>query len=429
MSPSDTQPLNIVTLKQPPANPARSHANVGEIIRSMLEGRLDPQKPIDLGQFNGDGRIIEQLFQAYQTHGSIKVWEMMGNLTKADPGLGILVFAPPQPVLPGITVRRFYTAAEYMDRPPVKYLDDQKTIQQRGLTTIFGKPGRGKSLWIVHKLAKIAEKRVILLVLAEGQNGMPDRLRAEKIVRNAPLSNGFKISDRHVDLRDEEAVRRFIAEVKNEGIQSELIVFDTLSGCMPGADENHPTDMTKMLDHCKLIIAELNTAVLLVHHSTKDGKGYRGHSSLHGQSDIMLEIDQDKKGIVTVSSFKSKDGPPLEMARYQIEAVITRKDPETGEDIRGAALVALNGESKLEPAEDEGSKLTPEQHKVLKALETAPTGMCRTDLLKALEMKAGGKWQAIIRALMDTGYVSQAEPKHPYVITEAGKVALSLTSK
>lgn len=71
-----------------------------------------------------------------------------------------------------------------------------------------------------------------------------------------------------------------------------LVVIDTLSRAMPGADENRPEGMTAAIGACDRIRAETGAALLLTHHLGKDGsRGPRGHSSLFAAADVELRIE------------------------------------------------------------------------------------------------------------------------------------------
>lgn len=400
----------------------KPHADVGAIIRQMLTGQLDPSKPLNLGQFNGHGAMIESLFEGYRQDGAPKVIEMLAPLARAEPELGQLIFGQAdQPVLPP-SERKFYSAAEYIERPPVKYLDEERTIQEGGITTIFGSPASGKSLIHLRKGLQIAERLPVLLVLSEGQHGMADRLRAEQILRNAPLSRHFYITDAYVDLSSETAVRQFIGEILSSDINPRLIVLDTLSGCMPNADENDGTQMKKVIYHCKLIIQALGCSILLVHHTIKAGKQYRGHSILHSDSDIMFLIEE-AKGVVKMKAYKSKDGPLAETKSYRIKSVVTRQDPDTGKDVMGAALVPEQAPQVA--VVEKKPTLPPQQRKVLEALQTAGTeGMGYNALMNATEISRSSL-SKVLDLLIEAGYVYQEFARQPYTITEAGEEQLT----
>jgi hypothetical protein len=104
----------------------------------------------------------------------------------------------------------------------------------------------------------------------EGQEVFGNRQRAclikyglERFPENMDLrEESFNLLDKsHVDGLIEQRLRL--------GRTGELIVFDTLSLAMLGADENSSTDMSKVYGEADRIKYELNATIALVHHSTK----------------------------------------------------------------------------------------------------------------------------------------------------------------
>jgi hypothetical protein len=74
-------------------------------------------------------------------------------------------------------------------------------------------------------------------------------------------------------------------------IEPELVIIDSLSRVALGAEENSNPDMTKLMRAGVIPIArETGAAVLLVHHTDKDGRGPRGASSIRNTADQVLSV-------------------------------------------------------------------------------------------------------------------------------------------
>lgn len=74
-------------------------------------------------------------------------------------------------------------------------------------------------------------------------------------------------------------------------IQPALIVLDSLSRVAMGIEENSNTDMTKLMRQGVVPLArESGAAVLVVHHTTKEGRGSRGAGSIRNAADQELSV-------------------------------------------------------------------------------------------------------------------------------------------
>lgn len=191
--------------------------------------------------------------------------------------------------------------------------------------------------------------RNVVYVAGEGGTMVSIRKRAWLHHHGLPIKNdGLSILPRPVQLLDAAEVGEFIRAMRpyNPG----LVVLDTLSTCIAGANESAPEVMTAAIEAAKRIRDELGCAVLIVHHPGKDeSRGARGHSSLLGNVDAMWLIGKAVgNGTITLAVEKQKDAPvakPMHFAvlhqalpirdRYgeQITSCVVRElsVPDTGE--------------------------------------------------------------------------------------------------
>ena len=71
-----------------------------------------------------------------------------------------------------------------------------------------------------------------------------------------------------------------------------LIVVDTLSRAMAGANENTSEDMSQFIKNCDILRNISNAHLMIVHHTGKDAaKGARGSSALKAALDTEIELD------------------------------------------------------------------------------------------------------------------------------------------
>jgi hypothetical protein len=183
-----------------------------------------------------------------------------------------------------------------------------KSVLTRGEVSVwYGQPGSGKSFIVSDACMAIARglpwfgRRVrqglVIYQAGEGGLGLKKRLRAYRqhhgMAKNEDLPFVMLPSPINLFLSDAD-VDRLIAEIKQWAAYYdaplELVVIDTMSSAIAGADENASGDMTKVLSRCRKISQETGAHVALVHHTPKGGGSPRGWSGLSGNVENMIEV-------------------------------------------------------------------------------------------------------------------------------------------
>ena len=109
-------------------------------------------------------------------------------------------------------------------------------------------------------------------------------------------------------------MRKFIAEWKarqgaGKAPQLDILIIDTLHAAAVGSDENSARDSGVILSMAKRAVTELGCAVVLIHHTGKNGNNERGSSALRGAMDTMLLIERFENGTkAKLTCTKLKDG-------------------------------------------------------------------------------------------------------------------------
>jgi hypothetical protein len=313
-----------------------------------------------------------------------------------------------------------YTALEFMDKPPIHYLDAEKLLPAESLVLLVGQPGTAKSLWALKLAVEISKEATVVVVLGEGQAGYPDRLRAAREIYRH-LNEHLHIHNKPVNLKEKEQVTNFITLINEYRIHPKLFIFDTLSTCSAGADENSVRDMTRVMESCKELQNTFHATVLLIHHSTKDGETYRGSSVLHGVIDAMYFTSAKKEKKIQLTCKKMKDGDQDKVRYYEIVTVKTRTNPETKETTTGAALDQIEA-LKEDP---DHPHMTPQAWRVLEVHSICETQCLRqSDFKNVADIASSSTSKALERLLL--GY--EAKDGNTFCITEEGKAALKARS-
>jgi hypothetical protein len=178
----------------------------------------------------------------------------------------------------------------------------------------------------------------VLYVIGEGLGRFKYRVIAWKQTHKVSGVLPFHWIDEPVPLTDESAASAFIKEVSP--LRPALVVLDTLSRCLMGANENSQEDMGKAIAVCDELRARTGAAVLMLHHTKKDGSVERGSTVLRGAADTLLMLKEEPRGVLTLTCEKQKDADafePITLVRrsIQLDDVI---EPETGEPVSSCVI-------------------------------------------------------------------------------------------
>lgn len=238
---------------------------------------------------------------------------------------------------------------------------------------IYGGPGSGKTFvgidlifaaclgeqWAMR--FDVPRRLNVIYCAGEGISGLKERFRAAAARYNVTnLLPGFSFSALVPQLFTDgaDAMHNFVTEWKGRANAPalDLLIIDTLHSATVGADENSAQDMGQVLAAAKVATRELGCAVLLVHHTNKNGSAERGSSAMRGAMDCMIEIQRiSETGTKAVMKCaKLKDGEAWKDQTFDLIAVkdcesvrVAWDAPNDGETTTGktdqdvAAIIAL----------------------------------------------------------------------------------------
>lgn len=226
------------------------------------------------------------------------------------------------------------SVAEIDAIPPPTWLVDG-LVPEKGLTFLYGKPGKGKSFISLDMALRIAygldwhgkecKPGGVLYIAGEGKGGYRNRVRGWHLHHNMKVDGElFRLLPRAVNFMKPEEVAKLVRTVKAVVGNARLVVVDTVARVLPGAEENASKEMGLFVAACDAIKEACGVSVIGVHHSGKDeDRGMRGSTALEGAGDAVLHLKRDDNSkIVTVLTEKQKDGeeaPPLYLKLEKIE--------------------------------------------------------------------------------------------------------------
>ncbi len=250
-------------------------------------------------------------------------------------------------------------------------------IPENGLTVLYGAPGSGKSFLALEYCLQLAQDMAVVYIAAEGSGGYPKRVSAWRQTHEpVPLQLQFIFEE--VPLLDERLATAFVEQLKR--LRPKLVVVDTLARCFNGGDENSSKDMGQFIRACGCLQRDLNTAVLVVHHTGKAGDDERGSSALRGAADSMMALKRTKD-VLRLSSSKTKDSEPFAHQYYALQSVAL-PDGETS-----CVLVPMAAQPR--PQQTDGDR------RLLEALVERP--LKASELSQQLNLTSGPVYAALNR--------------------------------
>lgn len=219
--------------------------------------------------------------------------------------------------------------------PPPSWLIHEMIVDD-GLSVIYGAPGAGKSfisldmaLRLAHAMdwhGRAAKPAGVLYIAGEGARGLGKRIKGWRHKHGLDgVDAPFLLLPVAVELLDEaqraKLLRTIDAACERAGFHIGLIVIDTVSRALAGADENGQEAMGAFVKACDAIRNHAGGAVLGVHHSGKEkDRGMRGSTVLLGACDAVFLVDK-MEGAVALKSEKQKDAEQADPIYLTMEPV------------------------------------------------------------------------------------------------------------
>ena len=198
--------------------------------------------------------------------------------------------------------------ADLAAAPDVEWLIKKHSLPRAGLGLLFGAPGSFKTFVALDMalalayglntwLDREASAGSVLYIAAEGSTGLYKRIVAWRRKHGHDTdSDRFHLIRQSMSFlraADVERLARTVsAHVATHGPLA-LIVVDTVSRVLPGADENLQKDMTLFIAACDRLRTLFGAAVLGLHHTNKAGD-MRGSSVLSGAADSIFRVERSE---------------------------------------------------------------------------------------------------------------------------------------
>lgn len=196
-----------------------------------------------------------------------------------------------------------------------------------GVVLIVAKEGTGKTFLGVSMGVHVAggvpwnrkpvKKGMVVYCIAEGASFFTYRVTTACDAFKVRASEiPFYVLDGSINLRSNEKgeknpdVLALLKSIRDLEVKAEqqcrLLIFDTLSRCMPGGDENDQRDAGELIHGVEFLRHELGCGIVLMHHMRKGGDLVRGSTVLTAAADEVIVCKSDPEE--TLQLWTTKDG-------------------------------------------------------------------------------------------------------------------------
>jgi len=233
------------------------------------------------------------------------------------------------------------TIDQLFNLPDPEFLIDRH-VPEKSVGFLYGDPGTGKSFIALDWALHVAFDRpdwfgdpvqhkpdgCVIYIAGEGASGFKTRIAAWLHRRGVTDPSGrFGLIQQSVNFMSGDDVKRLLATLR-QVVRSpvSMIVIDTVSRAMPGADENLQKEMTLFVKACDVVRDAFGCAVLGVHHAGKSGD-MRGSTVLRGAGDYVFKLERKRGASVgRLHCEKQKDAPDGWSDAYRFDVVTLGSD-------------------------------------------------------------------------------------------------------
>lgn len=216
---------------------------------------------------------------------------------------------------------KIYPAKQLKSLPPVDWLVEN-LIPKGSLTTLFGASGLGKSFIALDMCLCVASGRPwlgkfhtakghALYLPFEGLAGLGQRIAAWEKYHGIPdTPEAFWYAKDFETIQHHDPVLRLLEGIKEQLPEPpKLVIIDTLSRAMMGAEENSAKDANLAMSNLDKLRASTGTAIMLIHHTTKNTDYERGSTAIRAACDTMLLLKKDDDALI-LKVDKQRDADP-----------------------------------------------------------------------------------------------------------------------
>ncbi len=292
-------------------------------------------------------------------------------------------------------------------------------LLEKSISVLYGPPGIGKSFLTLDVALSVARgsdwhghqmmQGIVVYGASEGAAGFGQRVKAWKQHYGLTGRRGAGFVFQPCNFLDSQDVNAFLGMLKALPESPRLVIIDTLAWAMAGGDEYAVKDVMLVLQAARRIRDEIGPAVLIVHHTGKNGEAERGSSALRAGADTMLKLSADGK-LLKLTVDKQKDAATprpkmLQLQRINVSGPTDLNDPDPVIDLT-TSCVLVDADTAAE-SEDvlPNQLLTPNRRRALETLRDAADELTPTSRWERASGLKASSFDSVRNHLVSEGYV------------------------
>jgi hypothetical protein len=213
-------------------------------------------------------------------------------------------------------------------------------LPKSGVAVLFGPEKTGKSFIALDMAFHVATGRPwfgrktkpgpVFYIASEGLSGLGSRVRVlyhEKANKGEEFGTDLFFIPQPIPFHTPDGLRQLEIAIHDTYSTPALIILDTFHACCPGIDENSAQDIGQFVSTANIVRRQTGATTMIIHHSRKGSREYRGHTSIAGAADTMLGVEMDKAGVISMTCRKQKEAEAFPPEFFDLKVVTIPADP------------------------------------------------------------------------------------------------------
>lgn len=218
----------------------------------------------------------------------------------------------------------FFSYKQIKQQDPPKYIVED-TLEAESFSAIIGPSGSGKSFVAIdlacniatggYWLGKKCRKRKVAYMPGEGNAGVNKRLQDWGDLHKGMddlLDEGLVVASHLPNMHAYTRVEWGILEDQIKALNVDVVVIDTWSRAIAGADENSAEEISRIIQTLNELQRRVGCSIIPIHHTSKESTFARGSSAFNAALDTEILV-------------RAVDGDPEELGRRLISVEITKQ--------------------------------------------------------------------------------------------------------
>jgi hypothetical protein len=225
--------------------------------------------------------------------------------------------------------------SELNAEPPRQYIIEN-LIHDDALIGLIGPSGHGKSFLALDVAASIAggsewnglkvKKGRVIYIAAEAAYNFKDRYAAWKNghpeIDSVEIEKNLMVVTQSIQMWKGSDLKPLLDDLNLLPLMPVLVIIDTLAASNIGRDENSTKDASEFIAACDKVRELTKGAIMVLHHVGASGEREKGSTVFRDRCDTMMRVNQNKNGVIALSSIKRRDSKPFEPMGFKLQPSI-----------------------------------------------------------------------------------------------------------